>query len=277
METYTGHLDKMKVALVDGEVAYELRLDTLLVPLNQALGLPIRIEYHGAIHCSSCGKKTRKSYSQGHCYPCSMSLASCDMCILKPELCHYDKGTCREPAWGEAHCLQPHYVYLSNASGLKVGITRAHNIPSRWIDQGAGQGLTILKVQTRLQSGELEVMFKDLVADKTNWRKMLSKDCDELDLKASRDAFLEECAEQMAELEDAWGPGQIETLPDAEVVSIQYPVREYPKKIKSHNLDKTPVVDGKLMGIKGQYLLLDTGVINIRKYSAYEVDFSIGD
>lgn len=277
METYSGHLEKMKGQLIDGEVSYQLPLDTLMVPLDQALGLNIRIEHTGVIHCSSCGRKTKKSYSQGHCYPCSMSLASCDMCILKPELCHYDKGTCREPAWGEAHCLKPHYVYLSNASGLKVGITRAPNIPSRWIDQGAGQGLTMLKVQTRLQSGQLEVMFKDLVADKTNWRKMLSKDCDTLDLKASRDEFLEECGEQIAELEDVWGAGAIEELPDADVVSLSYPIREYPAKIKSHNLDKTPIVEGQLNGIKGQYLLLDTGVINIRKYTGYEVHFSIGD
>ena len=55
------------------------------------------------------------------------------------------------------------------------------------------------------------------------------------------------------------------------VPKLVYPVEQYPEKVKSHNLDKTPVIRGKLQGIKGQYLILDTGVINIRKYSGYEL------
>ncbi len=54
-------------------------------------------------------------------------------------------------------------------------------------------------------------------------------------------------------------------------VSLCYPVEQYPEKIKSHNLDKTPIIRGKLQGIKGQYFILDTGVINIRKYTGYEL------
>ena len=52
---------------------------------------------------------------------------------------------------------------------------------------------------------------------------------------------------------------------------IRFPVLEYPTKVKSFNLDKTPTIEGTLMGIKGQYLIFDTGVINIRKYGGYHI------
>jgi hypothetical protein len=52
-------------------------------------------------------------------------------------------------------------------------------------------------------------------------------------------------------------------------------VLEYPKKVKAHNLEKTPEIEGTLQGIKGQYLILDTGVINIRKYTAYDVQLAV--
>jgi hypothetical protein len=62
-------------------------------------------------------------------------------------------------------------------------------------------------------------------------------------------------------------------LPDESVVNIQFPVNHYPNKLKSFNLDKHPEASGILQGIKGQYLLLDTGVINIRKFTGYELEF----
>jgi len=61
----------------------------------------------------------------------------------------------------------------------------------------------------------------------------------------------------------------------AEVTDIRYPVLEYSAKPQSANLDKDPVLEGTLLGIKGQYLLLDTGVINIRKYTAYTLSVSV--
>ena len=58
-------------------------------------------------------------------------------------------------------------------------------------------------------------------------------------------------------------------------MDIHFPVDSYPVKIKSFNFDKNPEVSGVLHGIKGQYLLLDIGVINIRKFTGYEVAFSM--
>jgi hypothetical protein len=66
---------------------------------------------------------------------------------MKPETCHYHLGTCREPDWAQNHCFRPHIVYLANSSGVKVGITRKTQIPTRWLDQGASQALPIFEVQ----------------------------------------------------------------------------------------------------------------------------------
>lgn len=165
----SGNLEKMRATLGD-TMEYSLPIGEERLALNPLIGKSLQITAEGTINCIACGRKTKKSYSQGHCYPCSQRLASCDLCIMKPETCHYDKGTCREPQWGEAHCMQPHFVYLSNTSGVKVGITRQTQIPTRWIDQGATQALPIFKVQTRLQSGLVEVMCKTHVADRTDHR-----------------------------------------------------------------------------------------------------------
>ena len=109
------------------------------------------------------------------------------------------------------------------------------------------------------------------MADKTNWRALLKGDAVPLDLPAIRDQLLESCAEGIAALQQRFGLQAIQPVGDAEVVEIRYPVEAYPTKVASHDLEKTPVVEGILRGIKGQYLILDTGVINLRKYTAYQV------
>lgn len=266
----SGNLEKMKATL--GEtVEYSLPVGEELLALNPLIGKSLTLTTDGTINCIACGRKTKKSYSQGHCYPCSQKLASCDLCIMKPETCHYDKGTCREPEWGEEHCMQPHFVYLSNTSGVKVGITRQTQIPTRWIDQGATQALPIFKVQTRFQSGLVEVMCKSHVADRTDWRRMLKGDGDSLDLKTIRDELLDLCAEELDGFRKRFGEEALQALPDAEVVELRYPVEEYPQKVSALNLDKTPSIEATLQGIKGQYLIFDKGVLNVRKYTGYKV------
>ena len=265
-----GALSKMAVRL--GETAqYAFRLDEQEVPVNPLLGKRVRLEFLGAIHCSHCGRKTKKSVAQGYCYPCFTKLAQCDSCIMSPERCHYDAGTCREPEWGEQFCMTDHVVYLANSSGIKVGITRASQVPTRWLDQGASQALPIFRVATRQQSGFVEDLLRTQVADKTNWRALLKGDAVPLDLPAIRDELLASCAEGIAALQQRFGLQAIQPVSDAEVLTIQYPVEAYPTKVASHDLEKTPVVEGILKGIKGQYLILDTGVINLRKYTAYQV------
>ena len=271
IELARGSLSKMAVRLEAPVVQYAFRLGEEQVPVNPLIGKTLRLEYLGAIHCTHCGKRTKTSFSQGYCYPCMTKLAQCDVCIMAPEKCHYDAGTCREPSWGEQFCMTDHVVYLANSSGIKVGITRATQLPTRWLDQGARQALPILRVATRQQSGLVEDLLRSQVPDRTNWRALLKGDAEVLDLPAIREQIFDACADGLRGLQERFGLQAIQPLADAEVVQMRYPVEAYPKKIVSFNLDKDPVAEGTLLGIKGQYLIFDTGVINIRKYTAYQL------
>lgn len=268
-----GALQKMRTELSD-TVKYFLPVGDEEVSMNELIGKPISLLFQGAINCTHCGRKTKKSFNQGFCYPCFKKLPQCDQCIVKPELCHFHEGSCRDESWGEQFCFKDHYVYLANSSGVKVGITRGTQVPTRWMDQGAVQALPIFKVSTRLQSGKVERLLGEHVADKTNWRKMLKNEVDDLTLSETRDVLLEKCKDGLKALEDEFGIQAIQRLPDAEQIEINYPVLNYPLKVSSFNFDKTPEVTGVLQGIKGQYLILDTGVINMRKFTAYQVAIS---
>ena len=253
-------------------VSYGARFGDNEIALNPLIDQQLKLVFSGGIYCIHCNRKTNKSFNQGYCYPCFQKLAQCDSCIIHPERCHLEQGTCREPAWGGKYCMQDHIVYLANSSGLKVGITRATQVPTRWIDQGATQALAIMRVRSRLQSGTLEMAFKQHVADKTNWRDMLKGKAAELDMAAERDRLLAACEEDIKELMARFGFFAISILKGIDPVSIDYPVQAYPEKITSLNFDKEPVVSGTLRGIKGQYLIFDSGVINLRRYSGYEVE-----
>lgn len=272
MTSISGQLTKMAVSLDDNQAQYAMRLGEQQVAMNALLGESLTLRFLGEINCLHCNRKTKKSYSGGYCFPCAQRLARCDICFVKPELCHFEQGTCREPDWGEAVCMQDHIVYLANSSGLKVGITRINQIPTRWIDQGATQALPIFRVQSRYQSGLVEVLFKDHVSDRTDWRKMLKGEAEPMDLAAERDRLQAECEPQVADLKQQFGNDAIRLLPAENMQTIAYPVEQYPAKISSLNFDKTPEISGQLQGIKGQYLIFDTGVINIRKFSGYQVE-----
>ncbi|MCX7084198.1 MAG: DUF2797 domain-containing protein [Methylococcales bacterium] len=269
-----GSLKKMRTHLENGKVQYQLPVGAEFVDLNSLIGKSILFKHTGRITCIECQKTTKKSFNQGYCYPCFIKLAQCDMCIMKPETCHYAAGTCREPAWGEEFCFQPHFIYLANSSGIKVGITRHTQVPTRWIDQGAVQALPIFQVPTRQLSGLVEVIFAKHISDKTSWQQMLKSQAEPIDLVARRDELIALCADDLAALKTRFSDSEFTLLSDAEVLDINYPIAQYPVKVKSFNMDKDPEVAGVLQGIKGQYLLLDTGVINIRKYTGYEIDFN---
>ena len=272
-EIAEGILRKMKSRL-EQPVSYKIPLGDNEVPLNPLIAKKIKLEYSGNIFCVNCGRKSNKSFNQGYCYPCFQKLAQCDSCIIHPEKCHFDQGTCREPVWGEKYCMQDHIVYLANSSGLKIGITRATQIPTRWIDQGATQALAIIRVRTRLQAGILEIMFKEHVADKTNWREMLKGDAEPLDMLAKSKLLLAKCESEIKELEARFGFFAISVLNGIEPLEINYPVEIYPEKIASFNFDKDPKIEAKLLGIKGQYLIFENGVINLRRFSGYEIKLS---
>lgn len=245
-------------------IEYSFKTESGPLPLNPLLGRNIILAFAGSIHCLACGRKTNKSYQQGYCFPCTQSLAQCDLCIVKPELCHFAKGTCREPAWGQEHCMIPHVLYVANSSGLKVGITRAHQKLTRWMDQGAVQAMSVATTQKRLDAGLLESFLKKDYADRTDWRAMLKGEGEPIDLTEIRDEILGSLPMTLAH-EDI----------DEAPVDIRYPVLEYPKKVQSMSFDKTPRIEGTLLGIKGQYLILDKGVINMRNHSGYDIDLEM--
>jgi len=264
---FQGNLHKMYTEATS-PVSYRLDLGGRQVKLNDWLGKKIKIEYLQQIECIHCGRLTKKSFSQGYCYPCFRSLAQCDICIVSPEKCHFHLGTCREPDWAISHCMRPHIIYFSNTSGVKVGITRETQLPTRWIDQGAIQAMPVLRVTKRYHAGLIEHAFKQYVSDRTNWRNMLKNEVEEIDLYQ----LFQSCWSQVKSQLDA------ELLADAEEIAradgtlkIDYPALQYPLKISSFNLDKQALVEGQLDAIKGQYLILDKGVINIRKYGGYLV------
>ncbi len=272
--SYSGSLRKMRAVLSD-PVDYYLTLDKIEVPLNSIIGLNVKLEFHGLIQCIYCGRKTNKSFNQGYCFPCFRKLARCDLCIISPEKCHYDQGTCREPEWGEINCMTEHIVYLSITSGLKVGITRSTQVPTRWIDQGATQAQPIFIVKTRYQSGTVEKIFSRYVADKTNWRAMLKGNQPRRDLQLEKDTLLNKCESDIALIAAKSGEDAIQIIKSSKDTFINYPILEFPIKVSSHNFEKDPIVDGRLLGIKGQYLILDSGVINLRKFGGYEITFSV--
>jgi len=264
----SGHIEKMHTSLEEGMAHYKLLLDDQQVDMDFLVGQHIELTYNKTIQCANpeCKRITPKSFSQGYCFPCARSLARCDLCIMRPETCHYHLGTCREPEWGLSNCFTPHVVYLANSSGAKVGITRKTNTPSRWIDQGAICALPILEVKTRLESGLIEKALKSFITDKTNWRAMLKNETTPADLVTTKASLLGEISGLVDEL-------KAKTLPD-DIINIDYPVLKYPTKVVSLSFDKNPVISGVLNGIKGQYLLLDSGVLNVRKFSSYHLTLS---
>lgn len=269
---YSGVLEKMGTSL-QVPVAYQLILGEVSHSLTEVLGKEIQVSFSGNIYCLHCGKKTKKSFGGGHCFHHFSTLAQDDICIVKPELCHYRHGTCREPGWGQKHCLQPHVVYLANSSGLKIGMTRAEQIPTRWIDQGAIQAIPLYHVTERWHAGLIEVLLAKHYPDKTNWRKMLSSGGESLPLTELRHEihlkFADDLNRMVSEIE---GFSFIEAK--EEMTSISYPVANYPVKVSSLSFDKTPEISGTLLGIKGQYLILNNGVLNLRKHAGYHIQFS---
>lgn len=269
----SGKIEKL-VSNLQSPVMYALPVGDIEIDMNALLGKTVQLKFEGVINCVNCNRKTSKSFSQGYCYPCFIKLAACDQCIVSPEKCHFSLGTCREPEWAQSHCMVEHIVYLANSSDLKVGITRATQLPTRWIDQGAIQGLPVFRVATRQQSGLIEAAFRMFVADKTAWQKMLKGLGGEIDLLLERDRLIDLVRHKIDELQQQFGLQSIQPIADSALTTITYPVLEYPTKVVAFNLDKDPLVEGTLLGIKGQYLMFDTGVINVRKYTAYRLSVS---
>lgn len=269
METLTGALRQLTTQ-VDVPVRYAFqavddKAETVNLAVGERLGSGLRIEFLKRIFCLHCARATPKSYGGGYCYPCFTTLARCDLCVVSPARCHYHAGTCREPQWGESFCMNDHLVYLANTSGLKVGITRSGNETGRWIDQGAVQALPILRAQTRRDAGLVEEAIAKRISDRTDWRRLLSGDAALLDLNREKTIL----QEQLGDL-----PEGVSWIEESVPRSFSYPIVRYPSRLERLQLNAGSV-EGNLLGIKGQYLLLSSGVFNVRQHAGYEVRLSM--
>ncbi len=238
------------------------------LPLTQALGRRLTLTFSGAVSCVHCGRVSKRSFGSGYCYPCFKSLARCDLCMVSPNRCHHHLGTCREPEWGESFCMQPHIVYLANTTGLKVGITREGRQQGRWMDQGAVMGLPILAALTRRDAGLAEVAIAAKMSDKTAWQQLVSGDPEPVDLVESRNRLKAENLEL---------PAGVSWLAETQPVQFHYPVMQYPTLTKQLRAAADARLTGTLLGIKGQYLLLSTGVFNVRRFTGYHVEATLSD
>lgn len=244
-------------------IEYSLLLDGENLSVNSLIGKQIQLQHTGAIFCSSCGTKIKKTFQDGLCFKCFQSAPEASECILRPELCRAHLGEGRDIEWEQANHNQPHVVYLAASDTVKVGVTRATQVPFRWMDQGAASAIRLAETPNRYEAGKLEVALKSFFTDKTNWQRMLKNEIDEsIDLEEEKWSLHDQLPSDLTEFFSE----------NDEIIQLHYPAEQYPEKIKSLSLDKTPLIEGKLSGIKGQYLLFEDGsVINIRKHTGYEV------
>ena len=254
------YIKKMNTSYDNDTVDYYLGEQQIHV--NELIGNEIEFKYSGEINCTVCGKKTKTSFGQGFCYNHFMNSPQASPCIIRPELCEAHLGKGRDVEWEQKYHNVKHYVYLAVSSAVKVGITNGQNLPYRWIDQGASFAIKLAEVPYRKLAGDIEVALKGTFTDKTNWRSMLKNDIGDFELEEEKwqceELLPSDLAEYMSE--------------DDDIIEIKYPVLEFPEKVKSIGFDKEPNIEGKLMGIKGQYLLLDNNrVLNIRKHTGYYV------
>jgi hypothetical protein len=262
---YQTVLKKMMTEL-NNEVFYYLEVENNFLNLNQLLDKTVEITFEG-YQCLCCGKE-KKIFRQGFCYDCFYESAVVGDWIMKPELSKAHLGIeDRDLEFEKQVQLKPHIVYLALSSNVKVGVTRKTQVPTRWIDQGATKALEIIEAPNRYLAGIAEVALKAHVADKTNWRKMLTNEILEADLVEEREKL------------KAFIPSEVQPYfleNNNKITEIEYPVLQYPKKIKALNLEKTPQYLGKLKGVKGQYLLFeDNTVFNVRNNEGYKVTIDI--
>lgn len=266
----SGNISKMHVKYFDDnkkpldQIQYYLPIADKFIHMNELIGKKIQLVYEGQINCVVCGKRTKKSFGQGSCYPCFMNAPQNAPCIIKPELCEAHLGKGRDVEWEEKHHNREHIVYLAKSSAIKIGVTGDFPL-TRWIDQGATEAIVLAKVPYRQLAGEIEVLLKDYFTDKTNWRRMLKNEISEIDLLEEKENCFDYLPEEYHEFIDE----------DDELYSMNFPALEYPTVVKSVGFDKVPIIESTLKGIKGQYLLLENNlVLNMRKHTGYYLSLS---
>jgi len=262
--TYQGVLTKMETEF-SNPIQYYLVFDSDFINMNQLIGKEISIEFV-KYQCLNCGLD-KPIFRQGYDKQCFYNTAQTGDWIMRPELSTAHLGQeDRDLEYEKRVQLQPHIVYLANSSNVKVGVTRKTQVPTRWIDQGAHEALEIVEVPNRYLAGVTEVALKSYVADKTNWRKMLKNDNEDENLVEWRDRLKQYIPDEAAQY----------FIENNTETHLDFPVDKYPLKPKSLNIKKELKYTGKLVGIKGQYLIFDDEtVFNIRSNEGIVVKISV--
>lgn len=250
---FQGVLQKMLTEWAD-PIRYYLPMEGDFVLMNQLIGKDITLQFV-RFQCMNCGEN-KPIFRQGYCKECFFEVPQTADWVMHPELskAHLNIEE-RDLGYEQQVQLQPHYVYLANSSEVKVGVTRKSQAPTRWIDQGAHEALILAEVPNRYLAGIAEVALKEHLADKTNWRKMLTNQITPVDLLRVK-----------LEMRD-FVPNEVQPYitEDITPLRIHFPVEKYPTQVRSLQLSQTPTYNGKLMGIKGQYLIFnDNTVFNVR-------------
>lgn len=263
--SYQGVVHKMH-AVFHKPIQYYFEWEDDLLHINSILGRKIEIHAMG-YECLSC-HKSKKIFRQGFCFDCFNESPSAGEWIMKPELSRAHEGIeDRDLEYETKVQIQPHVVYLAWSGGLKVGVTRSSQMPTRWIDQGAERALPIIEVPNRYLAGITEVALKNHFSDKTNWRKMLQANEIPTDW-ITHDT--EPILSLIPEISSYYQPNSFEPL------SLEYPILNYPEKIQSLNLEKQSFFEGVLVGVKGQYLIFDDGTVwNVRSSEGYVVQWNV--
>ncbi|NOY46724.1 MAG: DUF2797 domain-containing protein [Chlorobi bacterium] len=261
---YQGVLTKMQTEFGQ-PIQYFLVFENDFLNINQLLNKTVKINFVKH-QCLSCGLD-KPIYRQGFCKSCFYEVPQAADWIMRPELstAHLDKED-RDLEYEKKVQLQPHIVYLANSSNVKVGVTRKNQVPTRWIDQGAHEAIEIVEVPNRYLAGVTEVALKEHVADKTNWRKMLKNEIEDENLIEWRERLKLYIPN---EAKDYFIENNKET-------HLDFPVLQYPEKPKSLNIEKTQEYIGKLVGVKGQYLIFeDETVFNVRANEGLVVSITL--
>ena len=267
---WSGTLTRMQVEASD-PVAYALQdalpgpEGTPIQPLNGLIGRLVSLRFTGEIRCVACGIVSERVYDNGYCQSCFHTRADADFCMMRPELCHHgdpDKP-CRDEVYAQERCFQPHYLYAALTHDVKVGITRHTNVPMRWLNQGAVAAITLAELPSRRAVGLVEHALAQHVRDRTHWMRMLRAQPDE--------ALLDAAVPEIEALFESLNlPGLLP--PERRIrARFRYPITTLPEKIRSLSLDRATALEGTLLGMKGQYWILDSGVIHVGRHSGYGV------
>ena len=255
---FQGVVKKM-VTELSTPINYFIEFEDNFIHLNQFIDKLFKFECIG-YSCLSCSE-SQNLYRQGFCKSCFFESPLTGDWIMRPELskAHLNIAD-RDLDYEKKIQLQPHVVYLSNTGRIKVGVTRKSQIPYRWIDQGAHEAVELLQTPNRFLAGEAEVALKKYMSDKTNWRSMLKNERDSSNIKSSKDHAKNFIPSNLLHY----------FIDASNVLSIDFPVVEYPDNPKSIKLNKDSFFSGILKGVKGQYLIFEKNqVLNYRAHEGH--------